>query len=597
MLAAPGPAWAQGRSWTEARNKMVDEEIVGAGVKNPRVIDAMRKTPRHEFVPLRDRAHAYLDMALPIGEGQTISPPFIVAYMTEAIDPQPTDVVLEIGTGSGYQAAVLSPLVREVYTIEIVPALGHRAEKTLQRLGYGNVHVKVGDGYQGWPEHAPFDKIIVTCSPEQVPPELVAELKEGGRMVIPVGQRYQQTLYLLKKTKGKMVSETLLPTLFVPMTGAAEEKRKVQPDPLHPSLENGDFEKVAGDPPQPVGWHYVRQLTVVSDGQSPSGKNYVSFRNQRAGPRLPGPAGIRRRWAEGRRNWTSRWWSAAAKSAPVKRPRSFPCWASPSTTRTARRSARRGPSAPGSAASTGGPRRSGSRSRSAPARPSSASACSARWASFPSTTSSSKRPRRSRIERSGSSRHDVAQDAQPDPAPAAGALAPRRRFAGLDALDRWRGRADDLTPPRSLQAFVGGGFQALGEEFFAYFKDLCRLRPDETVLDVGCGSGRMAVPLLGYLDRRGRYVGFDIAPKLIRWCSGHITRRNANFTFHLADIFNRHYNPRGACPASAVPLPRGGPERRLRLGHVRVHAHAGRRHAALSPRDPPGAPARRPRAA
>ena len=283
LLSVPAAAWAQDRSRTEARNKMVDEEIVGAGVKNPRVIDAMRKTPRHEFVPLRDRAHSYLDMALPIGDGQTISPPFIVAYMTEAIDPKPTDVVLEIGTGSGYQAAVLSPLAREVYTIEIVPALGHRAEKTLQRLGYSNVHVKVGDGYQGWPEHAPFDEIIVTCSPEQVPPELVAELKEGGRMIIPVGQRYQQTLYLLKKSKGKMVSEALLPALFVPMTGAAEEKRKVKPDPLHPSLENGDFKKVAGRPPQPVGWHYVRQLTVVSDGQSPSGKDYVSFRNQEPG--------------------------------------------------------------------------------------------------------------------------------------------------------------------------------------------------------------------------------------------------------------------------------------------------------------------------
>ena len=129
------------------------------------------------------------------------------------------------------------------------------------------------------------------------------------------------------------------------------------------------------------------------------------------------------------------------------------------------------------------------------------------------------------------------------------------RFAALDTLDRWRGRADDLTPPRSLQAFVGGGFQALGEEFFAYLKDLCRLRPEESVLDVGCGSGRMAVPLLGYLDGRGRYVGFDIAPKLIRWCSGHISRRNANFTFHLADIFNKHYNPRGACPASQYRFP------------------------------------------
>ncbi len=164
-------------------------------------------------------------MALPIGEGQTISPPFVVAYMTESIDPQPTDKVLEIGTGSGYQAAVLSALVKEVYTIEIVKPLGERAAKTLKRLEYDNVHAKVGDGYHGWPEHAPFDKIIVTCSPEKVPQALVDQLKEGGRMVIPVGERYQQTLYLLKKTNGKLASESLLPTLFVPMTGAAEDKR------------------------------------------------------------------------------------------------------------------------------------------------------------------------------------------------------------------------------------------------------------------------------------------------------------------------------------------------------------------------------------
>jgi protein-L-isoaspartate(D-aspartate) O-methyltransferase len=169
--------------------------------------------------------------------------------------------------------------VKEVYSIEIVAPLGHKAAKTLQRLHYDNVHTKVGDGYQGWKEHAPFDKIIVTCSPEEVPPELVAELKEGGRMIVPVGERYQQTLYLLKKTNGKMVSEALLPTLFVPMTGEAESKRKVQPDPLHPSIENGDFEQITGDPPTPRGWHYQRQLKVVSDGRAPSGNNYVTFHN------------------------------------------------------------------------------------------------------------------------------------------------------------------------------------------------------------------------------------------------------------------------------------------------------------------------------
>ena len=241
----------------------MDEDIVAAGVTNPRVIEAMRKTPRHEFVPLGQRQLAYYDMALPIGHGQTISPPFIVAYMTEQLDPQPTDKVLEIGTGSGYQAAVLSGLVKDVYTIEIVEPLGRRAAADLKRLRYTNVHAKVGDGYQGWPEHAPFDKIIVTCSPEHVPPALTEQLKEGGRMIIPVGERYQQVFHLLKKTDGKLATEALRPTLFVPMTGEAEKRREVLPDPAKPRLVNGDFEEKTGDPPEPTGWHYQRQIQVV----------------------------------------------------------------------------------------------------------------------------------------------------------------------------------------------------------------------------------------------------------------------------------------------------------------------------------------------
>jgi protein-L-isoaspartate(D-aspartate) O-methyltransferase len=265
------------------RNKMVDEEIVGAGVKNPRVIAAMRATPRHEFVPRNLRQHAYYDMAMPIGEGQTISPPFIVAYMTESIDPQPTDKVLEIGTGSGYQAAVLSGLVKEVYTIEIVKSLGERAAMTLKALKYENVHVKVGDGYLGWPEHAPFDKIIVTCSPEKVPQPLVDQLKEGGRMVIPVGERYQQTLYLLKKTGGKLERQSLQAVIFVPMTGKAEDARLVKPDPKHPALQNGDFELSAGDPPRVAAWHYQRQMDWVTASDAPSGKSYVRFHNAEVG--------------------------------------------------------------------------------------------------------------------------------------------------------------------------------------------------------------------------------------------------------------------------------------------------------------------------
>jgi protein-L-isoaspartate(D-aspartate) O-methyltransferase len=284
LLCAASGGWAQGvKALADARNRMVDEEIVAAGVKNPRVIASMRATPRHEFVPLAQRDYAYFDMALPIGEQQTISPPFVVAYMTEQIDPQPTDRVLEIGTGSGYQAAVLSPLVKEVYTIEIVEPLGRRAAKVLKRLKYDNVHAKIGDGYQGWPERAPFDKIIVTCSPENVPKALVEQLQEGGRMIIPVGERYQQTLNLLVKKDGKLVQEKLIPTLFVPMTGAAEDRRKVQPDPAKPTLANGDFEETLDGGKELAGWHYQRQVERVEAADAPSGKHYIKFTNAEPG--------------------------------------------------------------------------------------------------------------------------------------------------------------------------------------------------------------------------------------------------------------------------------------------------------------------------
>jgi protein-L-isoaspartate(D-aspartate) O-methyltransferase len=286
FLAAVVPAEVDSQTravFERERNQMVDREIVDAGVKNPRVIEAMRRTPRHEFMPLAQRKYAYLDMALPIGDGQTISPPFVVAYMTEQLDPQPTDKVLEIGTGSGYQAAVLSGLVREVYSIEIVEPLGRRAARTLRQLRYDNVHTMVGDGFKGWPEHAPFDKIIVTCSPESVPQPLVQQLKEGGRMVIPVGERYQQTLLLLKKVQGRLVREALRPTLFVPMTGEAESRRRILPDPKHPEIHNGDFEEVVEDPPEPARWHYQRQLHLKTDGDCPSGQNYITFINDDPG--------------------------------------------------------------------------------------------------------------------------------------------------------------------------------------------------------------------------------------------------------------------------------------------------------------------------
>ncbi len=155
--------------------------------------------------------------------------------------------------------------------------------KTLERLHYDNVHVKIGDGYQGWPEHAPFDKIIVTCSPENVPPALAEQLKEGGRMVIPMGERYQQSLYLLKKTGGKLETEALKPTLFVPMTGRAESQRKVHPDPARPAIENGGFEQTIGDPPEAAVWHYQRQMKIIDDKQAPEGGRYALFSNAEPG--------------------------------------------------------------------------------------------------------------------------------------------------------------------------------------------------------------------------------------------------------------------------------------------------------------------------
>ncbi|MFM2093567.1 MAG: Protein-L-isoaspartate O-methyltransferase [Planctomycetota bacterium] len=262
------------------RNKLVDDVLVPGGIKNPKVLEAIRTTSRHEFVAKEFRKNAYFDMALPIGAKQTISSPFIVAYMTESLDPQPTDRVLEIGTGSGYQAAVLSPLVKEVYSIEIVELLGKTAATTLKRLRYENVFTKIGDGFQGWEEHAPFDKIIVTCSPEKVPQPLLEQLREGGLMVIPVGERYQQTLYLMRKTNGKLEPAVLRPTLFVPMTGRAEEAREVKPDPRHPKVVNGDFETNASDVEFVPGWYYERLATWETDENAPQGKHYVSFKNK-----------------------------------------------------------------------------------------------------------------------------------------------------------------------------------------------------------------------------------------------------------------------------------------------------------------------------
>ncbi|MCF7762591.1 MAG: protein-L-isoaspartate(D-aspartate) O-methyltransferase [Verrucomicrobia bacterium] len=220
--SAPEPASEEHQ--TALRERMVKVQLTGPdrNISDKRVLAAMASVPRHKFVPRLLRTEAYGDHPLPIGYGQTISQPFMVAFMTEQLAPRNTDRVLEIGTGSGYQAAVLAGLVSEVYSIEIIEPLGKHAAETLRNLGYDNVHVRIGDGYEGWPEAAPFDSIIVTCAPEQVPEPLVAQLKEGGRMIIPVGPGGNQLLYVLEKRAGKIQSNAVLPVLFVPMTGVAE---------------------------------------------------------------------------------------------------------------------------------------------------------------------------------------------------------------------------------------------------------------------------------------------------------------------------------------------------------------------------------------
>src|SRR5438552_3040080 len=206
------------------RQRMVEQQLKPRGIKDERLLAAMARVPREEFVPADERGDAYEDGPLPIGYGQTISQPYIVAFMTEQLRPKRGDRVLEIGTGSGYHAAILGELVAEVYTIEIVEPLAKSAEATLQRLGYNNVHIKAGDGYKGWPEEAPFDAIIVTCAPEKVPQPLVDQLKDGGRMVIPVGERFAQQLYLLEKKNGQLKESATLPVRFVPMQREPQKK-------------------------------------------------------------------------------------------------------------------------------------------------------------------------------------------------------------------------------------------------------------------------------------------------------------------------------------------------------------------------------------
>lgn len=206
------------------RQKMVETQIKARGVKDPRVLSALLKVERERFVPEEYTNSAYADQPLPIGEGQTISQPYIVALMTELLELTGNEKVLEIGTGSGYQAAILAELAKEVYTVEIVESLASTAKKRLSELGYQNIHVKAGDGYLGWPEAAPFDAIMITAAPDHIPKPLIEQLKEGGRMVAPVGT-YSQELKRIVKRSGKIETTDIISVIFVPMTGEGVKQK------------------------------------------------------------------------------------------------------------------------------------------------------------------------------------------------------------------------------------------------------------------------------------------------------------------------------------------------------------------------------------
>ncbi len=229
LLLLPASALA-GDEYAQARQQLVEEVeqdvrdtslYLDKEALDPRVMAAMARVPRHEFVPAAQRRHAYDNRPLSIGFGQTISQPYIVALMSDLIKPRPGDSVLELGTGSGYQAAILAELTGQVYSIEIIEELGEQAAERLSRLGYDNVTLRIGDGYYGWEEHAPFDAIVVTAAASHVPPPLVAQLKPGGRMVIPVGSRFltQQLVLIEKDPGGQLITRQILPVVFVPLTG------------------------------------------------------------------------------------------------------------------------------------------------------------------------------------------------------------------------------------------------------------------------------------------------------------------------------------------------------------------------------------------
>jgi protein-L-isoaspartate(D-aspartate) O-methyltransferase len=225
LLFDPAALFSQHKpdAYRVERERMVSRQIAGRGIGHQATLDAMKKVPRHLFVPPGQTGNAYRDSPLPIGYGQTISQPYIVAFMTEIVEPKPNHVVLEIGTGSGYQAAVLAEIVNQVYTIEIVPELAESSTRLFNELDYKNIHVKTADGYYGWEEAGPFDAIVVTAAAEYIPPPLIAQLKDGGKMIIPVGTPFfVQQLMLIEKNDGKTTTKNLMPVRFVPFTRSIE---------------------------------------------------------------------------------------------------------------------------------------------------------------------------------------------------------------------------------------------------------------------------------------------------------------------------------------------------------------------------------------
>jgi protein-L-isoaspartate(D-aspartate) O-methyltransferase len=223
FIANPSPLYADSDFFVQERERMISQQIEARGITDERVLAVMKKVPRHEFVPRQLQFFAYADRPLPIGEGQTISQPYIVALMTSTVALQGNEKVLEIGTGSGYQAAILAELVKKVYTIEIIPALATAAQERLNKLGYANVEVKTGDGYLGWSEHAPFDAIIITAAPDKIPQRLVEQLADGGRMVLPLAEGYPQKLIKIEKRGEHILREHISDVLFVPMIHGAED--------------------------------------------------------------------------------------------------------------------------------------------------------------------------------------------------------------------------------------------------------------------------------------------------------------------------------------------------------------------------------------